>query len=232
VTFDLRRGEILGFAGLMGAGRTEVARAICGADPFDDGRIIVHGAPVKINNPADAARHGIGYLSEDRRRFGLMLDQDVGFNILISSIGDRSGIAGFVRDRDVQTTSRQYIEFLKIKTPSMHEITKNLSGGNQQKVVIAKWLAKDCDILIFDEPTRGIDVGAKEEIYDLLETLVANGKAVIMISSELPEVLRMSHRIAVMCEGRITGILDNSAADQETVMDYATRAGSHGGITS
>ncbi|AYY14210.1 sugar ABC transporter ATP-binding protein [Actinobacteria bacterium YIM 96077] len=231
VSFDLREGEILGFAGLMGAGRTEVARAICGADRPDHGDITVHGQPVKIKSPSDAARLGIGYLSEDRKRFGLMLDQDVGFNISISSIPSYTNAVGLVRDNQVRQTARHHVESLKVKTPSIAQQTTNLSGGNQQKVVIAKWLARDCDILIFDEPTRGIDVGAKEEIYDLLTTLADQGKSIIMISSELPEILRLSHRIVVMCEGRVTGVLDNADADQEILMDYATRAGAHGGMT-
>jgi ribose transport system ATP-binding protein len=230
ISFDLKQGEILGFAGLMGAGRTEVARAICGADRVDAGEIRLRGQPAHITSPTDAARLGIGYLSEDRKRFGLMLDQDVSFNILISSLGDHASPFGFVNDQQVRRTAQQYVKSMKIKTPSIKQRTKNLSGGNQQKVVIAKWLAKNCDILIFDEPTRGIDVGAKEEIYQLLDDLAEQGKSIIMISSELPEVLRLAHRIVVMSEGRITGILDNADADQETVMDYATRAGDHGGI--
>jgi ribose transport system ATP-binding protein len=232
VSFELRRGEILGFAGLMGAGRTEVARAICGADKMDSGEVFLNGQRVKIKSPADAARLRIGYLSEDRKRFGLMLEQDVNFNISISSLGNHANPLGFIRDEQARRTSRTYVESMKIKTPSIQQRTKNLSGGNQQKVVIAKWLAKDCDVLIFDEPTRGIDVGAKEEIYELLNTLAAQGKSIIMISSELPEVLRLSHRIVVMCEGRVTGILDNADADQEVLMDYATRSGAHGGIAA
>lgn len=232
VSFDLREGEILGFAGLMGAGRTEVARAICGADPIDGGEIRLHGRTAKVHSPADASRLGIGYLSEDRRRFGLMLDQDVSFNILISSLQDFATRLGLVRERPSRQKSEELVRFLNIKTPSIKQRTWSLSGGNQQKVVVAKWLVRDCDILIFDEPTRGIDVGAKEEIYQLLESLAARGKSIMMISSELPEVLRMAHRVVVMCEGRVTGILDNAEADQEVLMDYATRAGAHGGIAA
>jgi ribose transport system ATP-binding protein len=232
VSFDLKQGEILGFAGLMGAGRTEVARAICGADKIDGGELRVWGRQVKINSPADAARLRIGYLSEDRKRYGLMLDLDVNFNILISSLSDYTTPLGLVRDEAGRQTSRRYVDSMKIKATSIRQRTKTLSGGNQQKVVISKWLAKNCDILIFDEPTRGIDVGAKEEIYELLEALADQGKSIIMISSELPEVLRLSHRIVVMCEGRVTGILDNTDADQEIVMDLATRAGAHGGIAT
>ncbi|GHF40835.1 ribose transport system ATP-binding protein [Amycolatopsis bartoniae] len=222
VTFDLRHGEILGFAGLMGAGRTEVARALVGADKASAGTITVHGKKVRIANPADAARLGIGYLSEDRKQFGLLLDQDVKANIALSALRDRFTRAGFVRDRELRASTEQYAGTLRIKTPSVDQTTKNLSGGNQQKVVIAKWLAKDCDVLIFDEPTRGIDVGAKEEIYQLLGELAGQGKSILMISSELPEILRMSHRVVVMSEGRVTRVLDAGEATQETIMHFAT----------
>ncbi len=222
VSFELRKGEILGFAGLMGAGRTEVARALVGADKIDTGTIELRGKTVKIANPAVAAKHRIGYLSEDRKHFGLLLEQDVNANIALSSVSELSTKLGFVKDRALRAKSEEYVTSLKIKTPSINQTTKNLSGGNQQKVVMAKWLVKDCDILIFDEPTRGIDVGAKEEIYGLLNELAAQGKSIIMISSELPEVLRMSHRIVVMCEGRVTGLLDADEAAQENVMHYAT----------
>nr|BFF26445.1 sugar ABC transporter ATP-binding protein [Glycomyces mayteni] len=230
VSFELREGEILGFAGLVGAGRTEVARIVCGADRADRGTILLRGRPVKIRTPADAARLRIGYLSEDRKRFGLLLDQDVGFNILASSLAEHANPLGLMKDAQARRTAERYVESLRIRTPSLRTPVRSLSGGNQQKVILARWLAKDCDVLIFDEPTRGIDVGAKEEIYELLDSLAAEGKSIIMISSELPEVLRMAHRIAVMCEGRVTGVLDGAEADQRTVMDYATRAGAHGGI--
>lgn len=222
VGFELRKGEILGFAGLMGAGRTEVARAVVGADKTDGGTIRLHGREVKIANPADAARHRIGYLSEDRKRYGLLLEQEVGANVGLSALAERFQSWGFVKDKAMRATARQYVDTLRIKTPSVKQTAKNLSGGNQQKVVIAKWLVKDCDILIFDEPTRGIDVGAKEEIYRLLNQLAESGKSIVMISSELPEILRMSHRIVVMSEGRVTGTLDASDATQEQVMHYAT----------
>ncbi|MEO6826536.1 MAG: sugar ABC transporter ATP-binding protein [Microbacteriaceae bacterium] len=222
VTFDLRAGEILGFAGLMGAGRTEVARAIVGADKITAGTFTLRGKQITIANPADAAKHRIGYLSEDRKRFGLLLEQDVTANITLSAVMERFSAWGFIKIKPMKAKARQYVEMLRIKTPSVDQTAKNLSGGNQQKVVVAKWLVKDCDILIFDEPTRGIDVGAKEEIYGLLNELAGQGKSIIMISSELPEVLRMSHRIAVMSEGRITGILDAADATQESVMHFAT----------
>jgi ribose transport system ATP-binding protein len=222
VSFDLRKGEILGFAGLMGAGRTELARAIVGADRISSGRITVHGSEVTIANPAQAARYGIGDLSEDRKQFGLLLEHEVNTNIGLSALSELFSAAGFVRDRAMRAKSGEYVSSLRIKTPSIKQLVTNLSGGNQQKVVIAKWLVKDCDVLIFDEPTRGIDVGAKEEIYRLLNDLAEQGKSIIMISSELPEVLRMSHRVVVMSEGRVTGVLSAAEATQETVMHYAT----------
>ncbi|MHA6620437.1 sugar ABC transporter ATP-binding protein [Pseudonocardia sp. DLS-67] len=222
VSFDLREGEILGFAGLMGAGRTEVARALVGADPVESGTVELRGEPVRIASPAEAAKHRIGYLSEDRKHLGLLLEQDVNANIGLSSIREKFQSWGFVRDRAMRTRSREVVDSLRIRTPSIEQTAKFLSGGNQQKVVIARWLVKDCDVLIFDEPTRGIDVGAKEEIYRLLNDLAAQGKSIIMISSELPEVLRMSHRVVVMSEGRVTGQLDAAEATQESVMHLAT----------
>ena len=225
VSFRLNKGEILGFAGLMGAGRTEVARAIFGADPLDSGTIHIHGRPQKIATPADAVAQGIAYLSEDRKHFGLVTGMSVRDNITMASW--RRFISGrvFMRDAAMDAVARDYVAKLRVKTPSVDQITRLLSGGNQQKVVIAKWLLRDCDILIFDEPTRGIDIGAKAEIYRLLEDLAAQGKSIIVISSELPEVLRLSHRIAVMCEGRITGELDGRTATQEEIMTLATQRG-------
>ncbi|NUR09164.1 MAG: sugar ABC transporter ATP-binding protein [Nocardioidaceae bacterium] len=222
VGFDLRKGEILGFAGLMGAGRTEVARALVGADKMSAGTVRLRGRQVRIHNPAEAARHRIGYLSEDRKNLGLLLEQDVASNIAISSVAERFTTFGFVDFKAMRERAKEMVRTLGIKTPSVQQTTKNLSGGNQQKVVIAKWLVKDCDILIFDEPTRGIDVGAKEEIYRLLNDLAEQGKSIVMISSELPEVLRMSHRIVVMTEGRVSGVLDSDEATQESVMHLAT----------
>lgn len=222
VSFDLREGEILGFAGLMGAGRTEVARALVGADHKATGVLKIHGKEVSVSNPADAVAAGVGYLSEDRKRYGLLLDQDVSANVALSSLPKFSNSAGIVNQRAVAKATKEQVAALRIKTPSIKQAAENLSGGNQQKVVIAKWLTGDCDVLIFDEPTRGIDVGAKEEIYELLEKLTAAGKSIIMISSELPEILRLSNRIAVMCEGRVTGILTAEEATSESVMHLAT----------
>lgn len=221
ISFSLKKGEILGFAGLMGAGRTELARAIFGAEPIDSGEILVHGEPVRITSPAQAVRAGIGYLSEDRKHFGLALGMDVRANIAMASLGRHSDAIGRVDEKALGRVAKDYIGKLNIRTPGDRQEVRLLSGGNQQKVVIAKWLLRDCDILIFDEPTRGIDVGAKAEIYRLLKELAAQGKAIIVISSELPEVLRLSHRIAVMCEGRLTGILPGGA-DQEKIMELAT----------
>ncbi|HVN55701.1 MAG TPA: sugar ABC transporter ATP-binding protein [Anaerolineaceae bacterium] len=223
VNFCLKRGEILGFAGLVGAGRTEVARAIFGADPIDSGEVYVRGKRVQIKSPQDAVRHGIGYLSEDRKRYGLTPGMDVESNIVLAAFKQFLRALGVVNSVKIRSTAEHYVKMLSIKTPSLAQKVRNLSGGNQQKVIIGKWLTADTDILIFDEPTRGIDVGAKSEIYHLLNELVKQGKAVIMISSELPEILRMSHRVVVMCEGRITGELDASEASQEAIMKLATQ---------
>ncbi len=221
VSFKLRKGEILGFSGLMGAGRTEVARAIFGADPRDGGEIFVNGKRVNIKTPEDAVKLGIGYLSEDRKRYGLLLDKSVAENTALASI-DKYTKGGIINDRQIKAEAREENAKLRTKTPSMEQLLKNLSGGNQQKVIIARWLIKNSDILIFDEPTRGIDVGAKSEIYTLMNQLAKQGKSIIMISSELVEILRMSDRILVMCEGRKTGELDISEANQENIMQLAT----------
>lgn len=221
VSFKLRKGEILGFSGLMGAGRTEVARAIFGADPRDGGEIFVNGKRVNIKTPEDAVKLGIGYLSEDRKRYGLLLDKSVAENTALASI-DKYTKGGIINDRQIKAEAREENAKLRTKTPSMEQLLKNLSGGNQQKVIIARWLIKNSDILIFDEPTRGIDVGAKSEIYTLMNQLAKQGKSIIMISSELVEILRMSDRILVMCEGKKTGELDISEANQENIMQLAT----------
>jgi ribose transport system ATP-binding protein len=222
VNFNLKKGEILGFAGLMGAGRTEVARAIFGADQFDVGEIFIKGQQVQIKNPRDAVNYGIGYLSEDRKRYGLTLGMDLKENIVMSSMKKflRGGV--WVDFKKAAVRALDMVKALDIKTPSIEQKVKFLSGGNQQKVVIGKWLTADTDILIFDEPTRGIDVGAKSEIYKLLNELAHQGKSIIMISSELPEILRMSHRVVVMCEGRVTGVLAANEMTQESIMKFAT----------
>ncbi|MDR1135748.1 MAG: sugar ABC transporter ATP-binding protein [Clostridiales Family XIII bacterium] len=221
VSFKLHRGEILGLAGLMGAGRTEVARLIFGADKLSKGEIIINGQRVHIRNPRDAVGAGIGYLSEDRKRFGLATGLSVFDNAVMAHL-DSFVTRGIVDDAKIRSTAAEYIEQINIRTPSGNQLIRKLSGGNQQKVVIAKWLIRNCDILIFDEPTRGIDVGAKSEIYTLMNDLAKSGKSIIMISSELPEILRMSDRIVCMCEGKLTGILDIQDANQEIIMKYAT----------
>jgi ribose transport system ATP-binding protein len=221
VSFTLRKGEILGIAGLMGSGRTETARVLFGADPLDSGEILVKGKAVSIKNPSDAVRAGVGYLSEDRKRYGIIVEKSVADNSVMACLENYCS-GQFINDRRVKRDAVKYAELLKTKTPSVEQMVVNLSGGNQQKVVIAKWLLRDSEILIFDEPTRGIDVGAKSEIYALMNQLVGQGKAIIMISSELTEVLRMSDRILVMCEGRIAGEFSIEDASQEKIMHAAT----------
>ncbi len=221
VSFELHQGEILGFAGLMGAGRTEVARLIFGADKKTGGEIYINGERVEIHSPYDAVRKGIGYLSEDRKRYGLALGMSVSNNSVLASLENyTSGM--LINENKIEDDTQKYIQMIAIKTPSSRQLIRNLSGGNQQKVIIAKWLLKNCDILIFDEPTRGIDVKAKSEIYRLMTNLAEEGKSIIMISSELPELLRLSDRVLVMCEGRQKAILNIEEADQKTIMRYAT----------
>lgn len=222
VSFDLHKGEILGFSGLMGAGRTEVARLLFGADKKDSGDIFVNGEKKNITSPKDAVKHGIGYLSEDRKQFGVVVGMSVADNIVQPSL-DHYVYNAFINDKKIHQDSEKYVNDLKVKTNSTKQLIKNLSGGNQQKVVIAKWLARNSDILIFDEPTRGIDVGAKSEIYSLMNELVNEGKSIIMISSELTEIMRMSDRIIVMCEGRKTKELPIEEATQESILHYATQ---------
>jgi ribose transport system ATP-binding protein len=223
VSFNLHRGEILGFAGLVGAGRTEVARVIFGADALESGEIFIHGRKVRIKSPEDAVRQGIGYLSEDRKRYGLALGMNVETNIVLAAFRKFLSTFGQINTRLTRIAADGQVKALAIKTPSIRQKVRNLSGGTQQKVVVGKWLTADTDILIFDEPTRGIDVGAKSEIYHLLNELSRQGKSIIMISSELPEILRMSHRIVVMCEGRVTGELRGPEATQEKIMTFATQ---------
>jgi ribose transport system ATP-binding protein len=212
----------------MGAGRTETARALFGADPKQSGKISVMGQDgqlheVTINSPQDAVKAGIGYLSEDRRRYGVVVQKSITENSTLATMEEfMSG--PFINKGKEKKITQKYIEDLDTKTPSADQLVVNLSGGNQQKVVIAKWLVRDSEILIFDEPTRGIDVGAKNEIYKLMNKLAADGKAIIMISSEMTEVLRMSDRVVIMCEGKKTGEIDISEATQENIMDKATRS--------
>lgn len=221
INFKLRRGEILGFSGLMGAGRTEVARAIYGADRYDSGEIFINGEIVKIKEPSDAVKRGICYLSEDRKRYGLLLAKSVAENSVLANLDDYIR-GGWINDKAINHAAEDINKVLRTKTPSVYQELRNLSGGNQQKVIVARWLLKNCDIFIFDEPTRGIDIGAKSEMYELMEKLASQGKSIIMISSELSEIQRLSDRVIVMCEGRITAELDIAGATQETIMKYAT----------
>ena len=222
VSFELHKGEILGFSGLMGAGRTETMRALFGADQKDSGDIYINGKKVNIQCPQDAVKAGIGYLSEDRKRYGIVVGKSVAENTSMATMENfMNGL--FINKKKEDEVAWEYVKALKTKTPTVDTEVVNLSGGNQQKVVIAKWLTRDCDILIFDEPTRGIDVGAKSEIYTLMNELVAQGKSIIMVSSEMTEILRMSDRVIVMCEGRKTGEVDISEATQESIMHLATQ---------
>lgn len=221
VSFEVRQGEVLGIAGLVGAGRTETARVIFGADPLDSGTIEIYGKEVKIRSPQDAIKHGIGLVTEDRKQQGLVLGMAVRENNTLAHLDALSTI-GFIRRKEERQVAEKYRVDLAIKTPSIEQTVQNLSGGNQQKVVLAKWLYTGSRVLIFDEPTRGIDVGAKSEIYKLMNALAAQGVAIIMISSELPEIMGMSDRIVVMHEGRITGELSRADATQEKIMHLAT----------
>ncbi|RDU23579.1 sugar ABC transporter ATP-binding protein [Anaerosacchariphilus polymeriproducens] len=222
VSFILNKGEILGFAGLVGSGRTEVMRLIYGVDKKESGEIFVNGVKRQINHSKDAIKYGIGYLSEDRKRFGLMLGLSVMDNIVLPSYTKLSKF-GFVSKKKCLSETYRLIKQLKIKTFDTNQIVKKLSGGNQQKVVIGKWLLQDMDILIFDEPTRGIDVGAREEIYIMIKKLINQGNSIIVISSDLTEIVRLSDRVMVMSEGKITGELDISEANQEKIMTLATQ---------
>jgi ribose transport system ATP-binding protein len=206
----------------MGSGRTETARALFGADQRESGDIYVEGKKVDIQSPQDAVREGIGYLSEDRKRFGIVLQKSITENSTLASLKDYVSKA-FINSAAERDVAQKYVDTLKTKTPGVEQLVMNLSGGNQQKVVVAKWLISNSSILIFDEPTRGIDVGAKQEIYELMNRLVKEGKSIIMISSEMPEILRMSDRIIVMCEGRKTAEMDIAQATQEKIMYAATR---------
>lgn len=221
ITFNVKKGEILGLAGLVGAGRTEVMRTIFGADPKDGGDIYVHGKKVKIKSPRDAMSNKIAFLTEDRKGQGLILDNTVAFNMNISSFNKiKSGLL-LSKSKSKQRCTEN-IKKLNINPPLDSFIVRQFSGGNQQKVVIAKWLNTNADIYIFDEPTRGIDVGAKVEVYNVINELVTKGAAIIMISSEMPEVLGMSDRIIVMHEGKVTGEFDRKEANQENIMKAAS----------
>lgn len=223
VSFTVNSGEIVGLAGLVGAGRTEVARMVCGADPKSGGEILVSGSPVEMKNPADAVRCGIGLVPEDRKLHGLVLGMTVKENITLALLRRLSGWLGLLVRRKQQEIADHYVTTLSIATPSIEQRVVNLSGGNQQKVVLAKWLGVHPKLLIMDEPTRGIDVGAKAEVHSLMNRLAREGMGILMISSELPEILGMSDSIIVMCRGRITGRFRRGEASQQDIMSCATQ---------
>jgi ribose transport system ATP-binding protein len=218
VSFEARCGEILGVAGLMGSGRTETMRAIFGADPPESGAIYLHGGdrPARIRKPSDAVRNRIALLTEDRKEQGLFLPLTVRANISIARLCDVSRL-GWIKPACERQVARQYIDALGIKAWSTEQPVGQLSGGNQQKVVIAKWLFRDCDILIFDEPTRGIDVGAKFEIYRMLAELAGRGKAILFVSSDLKELMAVCNRILVMSAGRVAGVFERDQWTEETI---------------
>ncbi|MDR3164265.1 MAG: sugar ABC transporter ATP-binding protein [Synergistaceae bacterium] len=223
VTFHARRGEIVGFAGLMGAGRTEVVRAMFGLDEISGGTVKVHGRAVHVTHPADSIKNGIAMLSEDRRRYGLVPMRSVKENCSLAGL-ERMIYGGYLHASEENALVSRIFDRMKVKTPSLETPMGSLSGGNQQKVLLAKWMLRDPDILILDEPTRGIDVGAKYEIYRLMTELVKDGKAIVMVSSELPELLGMCDRIYVMSQGTVTGELKRCEFSQETIMKYAIGA--------
>lgn len=222
ITFNLKKGEILGLAGLMGAGRTEVARGIFGADPIDSGEIILNNQKLSIKTPIDAIKSGIAYLTEDRKKDGLLLNLSVEDNIMIANPKCYSNDYKICQFSKSKEFCDNFIQSMHIKTPNLKQQIMNLSGGNQQKVIIARWICETKKILLFDEPTRGIDVGAKKEVYTLMNNLVEQGVSIIMISSELPEILGMSDRVVIMREGYITAIKSVDELDQEKILYYAT----------
>ncbi len=221
ISFDLYRGEILGIAGLMGAGRSELGRAIFGADPIDGGEVLMNGHKLALHSPADAIKAGIAYLSENRKEEGLAVKMTLAENVTMANVVEicrRFGVLS--RSQEIEVTQR-YVKSLNIRTPSLTQIVNNLSGGNQQKVVVAKWLFCDSKILIFDEPTRGIDVGTKYAIYELIGALAREGRGVIMISSDLPEILGLTDRVLVLHEGRLAATLTTAQTTQEEILNYA-----------
>jgi ribose transport system ATP-binding protein len=221
ITLQVRAGEILGVAGLVGAGRTEFARVVFGADPLERGELYREGRRLRIRSPQDAIRNGIALLTEDRKQQGLLLNMTIEQNITFVTVKDisRGAVIDRKKEKDIV---EDYGGKLRIKTPSMKQLVKNLSGGNQQKVALAKWMAANARLMIFDEPTRGIDVGAKQEIYQLMNELAEGGMAIIMISSEMPELLGVSDRIVVMGEGRIKGSLEMEEATQQAILRIAS----------
>ena len=222
VSLEAYGGQILGMSGLVGAGRTETVRAVFGADPIDGGKIYIKGKEVNVKSPKQAIAEGIALLTEDRKGQGLVLQESIRTNLVLASL-KRHTTGLFLDEKRIQESGEGHIRTLRIKTPSIDEIVGQLSGGNQQKVVIGKWLNSEADIYIFDEPTRGIDVGAKVEVYNVMNSLVKAGKCVIMISSEMPEILGMSDRVVVMRGGRVMATVDRDSKhfNQEDIMKAA-----------
>jgi rhamnose transport system ATP-binding protein len=220
VSFSVRRGEILGLAGLVGAGRTQLAETLFGLTPADGGEILLRGRAVRIASPPDAIELKIGYLPEDRRQHGVVLEMAVAANASMASLGAISR-RGLIDEGAERRLARRFVEQLRVKTPSLYAETGSLSGGNQQKVALARWLAIEPDVMILDEPTQGVDIGSKSEIHEMMVDLAAQGMAVVMISSELPEILGMSDRIAVMRAGTIAGVLSRGEATQESILALA-----------
>jgi inositol transport system ATP-binding protein len=222
VSFSVKRGEILGFAGLMGSGRTEVLETLFGIYGAESGSIKINGKEIKIREPHQAIAAGIGLLTEDRKKTGIMGVLSVRDNMSVASLS-KFTTGGILRKPLIEKQCEEQRQSLSLKTPSLNQQIQNLSGGNQQKVLLSRWLLTDPDILIIDEPTRGIDVGAKSEIHRLMSELAKQGKAIIMVSSEMPEILGMSDRVVVMCEGRLVGEVSRKEATQEKIMELATQ---------
>lgn len=223
VNLTVRKGEIVGLAGLIGAGRTELARLICGVDKITQGELLVDGRAVYIKSPKDAVRQGIGWVPEDRKQHGLVLGMDVQDNTTMTILQRISNMLGAVKNKEAKRIAAEYVQTLSIATPSLGQTVRHLSGGNQQKVVLAKWLSMGPKLLIMDEPTRGIDIGAKAEFHALMSRLAQQGMGILMISSEMPEIIGMSDRVVVMCQGRITGEFADGRFDQEEIMTCATQ---------
>jgi ribose transport system ATP-binding protein len=223
VSLTVRQGEIVGLAGLVGAGRTEFVRLLCGVDKLTNGQVLIEGQAVRINSPAEAVRLGIGWVPEDRKQHGLVLDMDVQENTTLAILQRIANWLGAIQQKQAKKIASDYVKMLSIATPGLTQTVRLLSGGNQQKVVLAKWLSTEPKLLIMDEPTRGIDIGAKTEVHALMSRLAQQGMAILMISSEMPEIIGMSDRVIVMCQGRVTGEFERGKMDQEEIMTAATR---------
>jgi len=220
-SLTIRRGEILGLAGLVGSGRTQLAEALFGLAPLDSGEVLLNGQPLTIDSPADAVKAGLAYVPEDRRKHGVILDLSIAVNCTLASLDKISSRAALLDEAKERRLANDSIAKLGVKAQSADTLAKNLSGGNQQKVALARWLMTDPKVLILDEPTQGIDVGAKSEIYHLIGRLAESGLAILMISSETPEILGLSDRIAVMAQGEIVGVLDRAQADPQLILEMA-----------